>query len=149
LEPDFSLEKFMKEQVEDEIIPAVLGGFLRGDKAAMSQYCGEAATAATVAAITERQAAGMTMDPNILAIEDVDIISAKVVDKQGAMILARFMAQEIDCMYDKDGKVVKGADDQVTAVHYAVVLEQEYSEEDEEVQWKVKEFAVLGNVPYI
>jgi len=147
LDPDFSFEG-MLEEMEEEVIPAVIGAYLRGDVETTEKYCAEAAAGAIKASIEQRKAAGRKMDTNILAIDHMTVFAAKNIDKIGPVVFIQFMVQQIDCMYDLDGKVVDGADDKVAAVFYMLSVQREYDEEEEELKWGVKELAIIGTQPY-
>ena len=127
----------------------VLGAYLKGDKATLDKWCGEAAAAATKASIEQREAAGRRMDSNILNLQHLSVAAAKVVDKVGPIIVLTFMAQQINCLYDKKGNVVEGSDDEVVAVFYAFVVKREYDEEDAAIKYKIAEFSIQGTNPWI
>ena len=148
-----SLEDFVVE-MEEEIVPEVLGAFLQGDEATLGEWCSEAAAAATRSSIQERKKLGRVMDPNILALGDFRVLQAKNIHKLGPIVVVQFMAQQINCLRDLKGEVVEGKDDEVVASFYAFALTKEVPEELEddpyaEPKWVVKEFALVGNVPYI
>lgn len=148
--PDFTLESFMKS-MEEETIPTVLGAFLRGDVKTLQTRCGEGSLNALKGAIDERKKAGRVMDTNILAIQNSTIAAAKVVDKMGPLVVVQFMAQQIDALYDLEGKVVEGDDNRVAAVFYAFAMTYEAPEAkpDAAPEWVVKEFAIVGSVPWV
>ena len=148
LDPTFTMEKFT-DDMEYEVVPEVLGAYLKGDKATLEKWCGDAAYAATKASIEQREAAGQQMDTNILNLQHLSVAAAKVVDKIGPIIVLQFMAQQINCLYDKKGKVVEGNDDEVVAVFYAFVVKREYDEEDSAIKYKVVEFSIQGTNPWI
>jgi len=149
IDPDFTMEGFLVE-MEESIVPTVLGAFLRGDKKALRPWLGEAALAAVSASIDERKRAGRVMDPNILAIQHVNVHAAKVVEKLGPLIVVQFMAQQIDCLYDsKSGQVVEGSDNQVAAVFYAFAMTRDADPETgAALAWNIKEFAIVGSLPW-
>mmetsp|Transcript_3019 Transcript_3019/g.3407 ORF Transcript_3019/g.3407 Transcript_3019/m.3407 type:complete len:568 (-) Transcript_3019:450-2153(-) len=147
LDPDFSFED-MIEEMEEEVVPAVVGAYLRADVEATERWCAEAAAAAIKASIEQRKAAGRKMDTNILSIDHMEVFAAKNIDKVGPVVFIQFMVQQIDCMYDMNGKVVDGADDKVAAVFYMISVQREYDEEEAELKWGVKELAIIGTQPY-
>jgi hypothetical protein len=149
LDPDFTMEGFLVE-MEEEIIPTVLGAFLRADKKAMRPWLGEAAMGAVGASIDERRRAQRVMDPNILAIQHVNVHAAKVVEKLGPLVVVQFMAQQIDCLYDaKGGAVVEGSDNRVAAVFYAFAMTRDRDPDSgEALNWSIKEFAIVGSLPW-
>jgi hypothetical protein len=147
IDPKFTLEGLVTE-MEESLIPTVLGAFLRGDIKTIQQHCGEAATAALKAAIEERRRAGRVMDTNILNIQHTQVAAAKVVEKMGPLLVIQFMAQQIDVLYDLNGKVAEGSDDKVAAVFYAFALTRDRDDITGQLKWTVKEFAIVGNLPW-
>ena len=148
LDPTFTMEQF-QDDMEHEIVPAVLGAYLKGDAKTLDEWCGEAASAATKASIDQRNQAGRVMDPNILNMQHFTVAAAKVVDKVGPIIVMQFMAQQINCLYDKKGNVVEGNDDEIVAVFYAFVMKRVFDEEQNRIKYEVAEFAIQGTVPWI
>jgi import inner membrane translocase subunit TIM44 len=149
LDADFTMESFLVE-MEEHIIPTVLGAFLRADKKALRPWLGEAAMNAVSASIDERRRAGKVMDANILAIQHVNVHAAKVVEKLGPLVVVQFMAQQIDCLYDaKTGAVAEGSDNRVAAVFYAFAMTRERDmDSGQALQWSIKEFAIVGSLPW-
>lgn len=148
IDPNFTMEGFVQE-MEEEIIPVVLGAYLRADVQTLSKHLGEGAFSAVKAAIDERKQAGRRMDPNILNIQHTQVAAAKVVEKMGPMVVIQFMAQQVDALYDKAGNVVEGRDDRVAAVFYAFAITRESTEANNKLHWSIKEFAIVGTVPWI
>src|SRR5690606_4962258 len=74
IDPDFTMEGFVQE-MEEEVIPVVLGAFLKGDTATLKNYLSEGAFAAVKAAIDQRVQAGRKMDPNILNIQHTQVVA--------------------------------------------------------------------------
>ena len=60
------------------MIPEVLQAFLRGESMKLKRWFGEAAYNTVNHAIRERKSEGFVVDPNVLAIENVEVIAAKV-----------------------------------------------------------------------
>ncbi|KAH9260844.1 hypothetical protein BASA81_001311 [Batrachochytrium salamandrivorans] len=150
LDSRFEMETFLRQDMEDRTIPRVLNAFLAGDLNKLQLYLGDEALSMVKASIEERAKQGRRMDPNVLNVQHVTVAAAKVIEKMGPIIVVQFMAQQVDCLYDlKTGEVVEGKDDAVAAVFYAFAMGMERKSEDEELKWKVKEFAIVGNQPWI
>lgn len=148
VDPDFTMEGFLSE-MEERIVPIVLGAFLRGDKKALRPWLGEAAMGAVGASIDDRKNASRVMDPNLLAVQHVQVHAAKVVEKFGPLIVVQFMAQQIDCLYDTKGAVVEGSDNRVAAVFYAFAMTREKDPDSgAALAWNIKEFAIVGTLPW-
>ncbi|CAK9026037.1 Mitochondrial import inner membrane translocase subunit TIM44-1 [Durusdinium trenchii] len=148
MDPEFTIEGFV-EEMQYDLAPTVIKGFLRGDLKLIDNYCSEGAGAAVKASIKDRQAARRKMDENILSIGEMHVAAAKVVDKMGPLIVLQFMVQQINCMYDLKGNVVEGKEDEIVGVFYIFAMTMEYNEEEAEMQWKIKEFAIGGTTPWI
>ena len=58
------------------------------------------------------------MDPNILNIQHTNVAAAKVVDKMGPLVVIQFMAQQIDVLYDTNGKVAEGSGESFNRTAY-------------------------------
>lgn len=150
LDPRFEMETFLRQDMEDRTIPRVISAFLAGDLNKLQLYLGDEALSMVKASIEERAKQGRRMDPNVLNVQHVTVAAAKVIEKMGPIIVVQFMAQQVDCLYDlKTGEVVEGKDDAVAAVFYAFAMGMERKSEEDELKWKVKEFAIVGNQPWI
>jgi len=148
MEPDFLVQTAL-EEIEDDLAPTVIKAFLRGDMATIDGYCSEGAGAAVKQSIRDRLAAGRKSNETILSISDINLMTAKVVDKVGPIMVVSFMCQQINCLYDNKGNVVEGSEDEIVGVFYVFGLTREYDEVDTEYKWKIKEFAIGGVTPYL
>uniref|UniRef100_K3XAG0 Tim44-like domain-containing protein n=1 Tax=Globisporangium ultimum (strain ATCC 200006 / CBS 805.95 / DAOM BR144) TaxID=431595 RepID=K3XAG0_GLOUD len=135
-EPDFILEEW-KENIEEIVLPGVLEAFLRGNSRDLKKWFGEAAYSRINIAIRERKTEGLVMDPNVLSIDNVDVIEATAEDKQAPIILLRFQAQQINCIRNREGEVVDGAEDEVLAYYYIFAFQRDYDEEQEALRWRI------------
>ena len=95
------------------------------------------------------------MDPNVLEIDNVDVIEASVSllynvevlrfiqmteqaeDKQAPIILVRFRSQQINCIRNREGEIVEGAEDEVLAYYYIFAFQREYDESTERLRWRI------------
>lgn len=91
----------------------------------------------------------MIVNPTILALRNVEVIAAKAEDLQSPIVVIQFMAQQINCIKNREGEIVEGAEDEVRAVYYALAFQRDYDEETGKLQWKIIEMAMLGAVPYV
>ena len=79
---------------------------------------------------------------------DVQVVAARVVEKHAPILVVRFAAQQVNCVKDREGKVVEGAEDDIRAVYYAFAMQRDYdvgSESISEATWRVVELAVIGS----
>jgi mitochondrial import inner membrane translocase subunit TIM44 len=77
------------------------------------------------------------MDPNVLSIDHVDVIEATAEDKQAPIILVRFQAQQINCIRNREGEIVDGAEDEVLAYYYIFAFQRDYDDEQEALRWRI------------
>lgn len=147
-DPEFSVET-MNTELEEEIIPKVLNAYLRADLEVIDENCESEALNSIKASINMRRESKQKMDPNILSIDNVTLLTMKNVDKVGPVAIVQFMVQQIDCMYDLEGNVVKGKDDKVVAVFYIMAVTRKYSEVELRHRFYCREFAVVGQQQYL
>lgn len=50
----------------------------------------------------------------------------------------------VDCVYDKDGKVVQGKPNEIKEMFYYMALQQEHNDELNTMQWKIAEMQLVG-----
>ncbi|GLE03713.1 hypothetical protein PINS_up012615 [Pythium insidiosum] len=135
-EPDFILEEW-KDKIEAVVLPGVLEAFLRGNSRDLKKWFGEAAYSRINMAIRERKSEGLVMDPNVLSIDNVEVIEATAEDKHAPIILVRFAAQQINCIRNREGEIVDGAEDEVLAYYYIFAFQRDYDDEQEALRWRI------------
>ncbi|KAJ0392869.1 hypothetical protein ATCC90586_012181 [Pythium insidiosum] len=135
-EPDFILEEW-KDKIEAVVLPGVLEAFLRGNSRDLKKWFGEAAYSRINMAIRERKSEGLVMDPNVLSIDNVEVIEATAEDKHAPIILVRFSAQQINCIRNREGEIVDGAEDEVLAYYYIFAFQRDYDDEQEALRWRI------------
>nr|CCA26040.1 Mitochondrial Protein Translocase (MPT) Family puta [Albugo laibachii Nc14] len=135
-EPEFILEQW-KEDIAEFVLPGVLDAFLKGRSRDLKKWFGEAAYNRINIAIRERKSEGLVMDPNVLEIDNVDVIEASAEDKQAPIILVRFRSQQINCIRNREGEIVEGAEDEVLAYYYIFAFQREYDESTERLRWRI------------
>ncbi|KAK4527454.1 hypothetical protein GAYE_SCF40G5376 [Galdieria yellowstonensis] len=131
VDPQFTLSEFVR-QIERETAPRILNAYLRGDRETLRELCTEDAFRALSASIREREAAGLVMDPNILDISQVEVMTGKFLQGFPVMIVS-FAAQQINCIRNLSNKVIEGSEDDIRAVHYiwAMVRDVDLSREEQ------------------
>lgn len=94
----------------------ILEAFWKGDRETLGRYCDSAVKDAFIAAIDEREAAGLTLDNKLVRIEEANIVGVSI-DKHYALVSVRFEADLSAVTRDREGHVVAGAlDDAVATV---------------------------------
>eukprot|EP00941_MAST-03F_sp_MAST-3F-sp1_P002622 g2622.t1 len=141
LDPDFNEHIFM-EELRDEVLPHVISCFLKGDNDNLREILSEGAYAMVYAAMKQRKADGLVMDTNILSLKTPELMAAQLVDKQPPIFVCGTLAQQINCIKNKEGKIVEGAEDEIRGVYYVVAMQREFDEKNSELIWRVQELQV-------
>lgn len=85
----------------------IVTAFAEGDRKALKQLLSREVYDGFVAAITEREGRGETIEFRFVGIDKADITDASLKDAT-AQITVRFLSKLISATHDKDGKVVDG-----------------------------------------
>lgn len=148
IDSNFSIAK-LHEEMEEEFIPKILDGYLKGNLEIIEHICESEALSHIKASINTRKENKQKMDDTILNIDHITVLDLKSVDKVGPVAFIQFMAQHIDCMYDYEGNVVQGKDDKIQAVFYVLALKRKYFEDEMKYGFVCKEFVVAGIQAYL
>lgn len=144
-DPDFAMMGFMKE-VKEVIIPEVLEAYLKADEKTLRARCADQAYQSMFASVTERKHQGYTFDTRILAVRDVQLTGARVLDN-GPTLVVTFNAQQVHCVKDKTGVVVDGGDDDIRSVFYTWVFQLDQDAYD--LNWQLVEMQNMGSMKMI
>ncbi len=125
----FRVSEFV-QHVEHELVPTIMSAYLKGDRDTLKELVTEEAYAMLNASILERETTGVTMDPNILAVNDVELFSAKLLEDAPVLIVS-FSLQQINCIKNRAGDVVEGAEDDIRAYYYLMAFVREFEVEEE------------------
>lgn len=124
----FTVSEFLGE-VEDVLIPDILGAYLAGGRDKLEEICTEDAYRMLSASIRERETEGIVMDTNVLDISDVELTAGRLLEDAPVLIVT-FSAQQINCLRDKSGAVIEGAVDDIRAVYYVFAFVREVELEE-------------------
>lgn len=122
-DPQFRNSEFL-HHVETDLIPTILGAYLKGDRDTLSKMCTQDAYAMLNASIRERETEGIVMDTNVLDIGDVELTAARLLEDSPVLIVT-FYVHQVNCVRDTAGQVVEGREDDIRAVYYAWALVRE------------------------
>ena len=147
LDPSWDLLEWL-EEVQDEIAPALLKGYLEGDNEIIDYYCVDQAAAVIKATNKDNKLAGKIPDNNILDLRGVELLAARVLQRAPPILVVKFNAQQLDCVRNNKGEIVEGSDDQVSNNFYYAAMQRNWDEEAEELRWNVLEFQVIGKLPW-
>jgi predicted lipid-binding transport protein (Tim44 family) len=146
----FTISHFIAE-MENQVIPTVLQAYLTGDLETLRAHCTEEAFAMMSASIHERRLSGIVMDPRILNLDQVELVTGRFLDEEPILIV-QFTAQQIHCLRNQQGEVIEGAPDDIRAVYYVWALcraspsEPGPAESDAETSttWRILEMVIRG-----
>lgn len=127
-DPQFRVSEFL-HQLESDLIPTILGAYLKGDRDTLSKMCTQDAYAMLNASIRERETEGIVMDTNVLDIGDVELTAARLLEDSPVLIVT-FYVHQVNCVRDNAAQVVEGREDDIRAVYYAWALVREAEFED-------------------
>jgi chemotaxis protein histidine kinase CheA len=147
LDPAWDLLEWL-EEVQDEIAPALLKGYLEGDNEIIDYYCVDQASALIKATVKDNKLAGKIPDPAILDLRGVELLASRVLQRAPPILVVKFNAQQLDCIRNNKGEVIEGSDDQVTNNFYYAAMQRNWDEEAEELRWHVLEFQIIGKLPW-
>ena len=115
-QPDFEINGFLAEVRRD--VPKVLGAYLKGDVEALEKTN-------TSKEMLERMGGQMRLwqteqqfvDPRILHLSELELVEVRMMENDPLVVL-QFSCQQINCVRNKAGEIVDGAEDDIQAVHY-------------------------------
>merc|ERR1712194_915178 len=149
LDPQFTMEQFKEDAVE-ETIPEIMQFFLEGRIKELEPWLGEAVYKRLSAENKVRKEEGLVVDSNLLGLFNAEIVAVEMdkVERQ-PIILLHFMAQQINCVRNKEGEVVEGREDDIKANSYLVAFQRNYDESEGSLNWKIVDFRFNGAIAWI
>ena len=146
-DPDFVLEDWVST-LSDRFLPMFFQAYLKGDLKALKPYLSEGMYKQMAEEFRLRKGEGLALDPNVLEISSAEIVQAKMHDHQPVLVLGALI-QHINCVRDREGKVVEGKEDEVRASFYLLLFVREYNEAEGALEWKVSERYLGFSQPFI
>ena len=148
-QPEFNINGFLAEVRRD--VPKVLGAYLKGDMEALQRTN-------TSKEMLERMGGQMRVwqseqqfvDPRILHLSELELVEVRLMEGEPWVVL-QFSCQQINCVRNKRGEIVDGAEDDIQAVHYLWAMQlspkdfvaddgREYSAQT----WQLREMVLRG-----
>ena len=93
---------------------------------------------------------GQHVDPRILDLSEVELMEVRLMENEPLVVLT-FSCQQINCVRDKSGAVVEGAEDDIQSVHYLwamQLVDKEYTTKDgrkyTKPTWALRELVLRG-----
>eukprot|EP00904_Undaria_pinnatifida_P010678 jgi/Undpi1/6740/HiC_scaffold_20.g09219.m1 len=151
LDPSFSVEDW-KGDIQELFLPEFMSAFLRGDVEQLQQWTGEACFNKLSSEAKQRKADGMVLvsmvlvlDPHVLDIRQGEVLAIKAdAGKGNPTVALQFMCQQINCVRNKKGEIVEGAEDDIRATYYILAFQREFNDNEAELRWKVVDMMVVG-----
>lgn len=106
LDPQFDEKKFL--QGAKAAFAMIVTDFAKGDLAAIEYLLSPKVAAQFRAAIAARAAAGQTLEHKLLALRDIDTMSARV-EGSRALLGVRFISDQENILRAADGQITSGA----------------------------------------
>ena len=104
LDPKFNKEDWA-EEVLKTLVPSVIGAHLEGKTKVLEPFCKEAVYKKLASEIRLRKGDGIVFDPNILDIDENQIL-VKYLDNEGAVIVGVYTVQQIHCVKNRKGEII-------------------------------------------
>jgi import inner membrane translocase subunit TIM44 len=90
------------------------------------------------------------VDPRILHLSELELVEVRMMEGEPLVVL-QFSCQQINCVRNKEGEIVDGAEDDIQAVHYLWAMQlspkdfvatdgREYSAQT----WQLREMVLRG-----
>ena len=121
LDPAWDLAEWI-EEIQDEIAPNLLRGYLEGDDEIVDYYCVDAASAIIKATVKDNRENGKIPDPTILDLRGVELMAARVLQRAPPILVVKFNAQHLDCIRNKKGEVIHGTEDAILPLDHGIAL---------------------------
>ncbi|MBB4265172.1 Tim44/TimA family putative adaptor protein [Roseospira visakhapatnamensis] len=113
VDPDFETESFLAGA--RGAFEMIVAAFANGDKETLQPLLADSVFRNFAAAIDEREAAGETMETELLGIKSIALEDGRVEDHVAHVTVA-FVTEQINVVRDRDGAVVDGDPDHIAKV---------------------------------
>ena len=148
-DPMFNINDFIAEVRRD--IPKVLGAYLKGDVEALKQTNISSEMLERLSGqMNLWKHEGQYVDPRILDLSEVELMEVRLMENEPLVVLT-FSCQQINCVRDKSGAVVEGAEDDIQSVHYLwamQLVDKKYTTKDgreyTKPTWALRELVLRG-----
>ncbi|XP_044010291.1 mitochondrial import inner membrane translocase subunit TIM44-like [Aphidius gifuensis] len=137
--PSFDRTQFLHDCRAD-IIPNILEAMMRGELEILKDWCHESSYHTIAQPLLKAKKLGYKLDNKILDIDNVDLLSGKVMEEHGPVLTICFESQQIICIRDAENNVIKGDPDEIISVNHKWVLSHDNSEINPKAAWRLLEF---------
>jgi mitochondrial import inner membrane translocase subunit TIM44 len=145
MEPDFTLERFVRE-LREYIVPEFIDAYHGAQKHILRQWCGEATYNVLMATVEPFLQKGYIAEGRLLDLKGIDIVQGKMLDNNVPVLVVSFQSQELMFFTDpKTGEIKAGKGNQADLCRYAMVLTRVEEELENEITggWKIVEVSEL------
>jgi predicted lipid-binding transport protein (Tim44 family) len=104
-DPEFDLRGFIDGA--KKAFEVIVDAYASGNKEALAPLLADDVLAGFTSAIDQRQAAGQTLETQLIAIQDAQVADAAMLDSR-AQITMRFTSEQVNILRDSAGNVVDG-----------------------------------------
>jgi len=104
-DPHFDLRGFLDGA--KKAFEMIVDAYAAGNKEALAPLLADDVLAGFANAIDERQAAGQTLETQLIAIQDAEVVDAVMLDSR-AQVTVRFASEQVNVVRDAGGNVVDG-----------------------------------------
>lgn len=112
-DPNFDLEEFLAGG--RQAFEMIVDGFARGDNELLEPLLASDVYQGFAEAIAQRQAAGETLETEVVAIKQADAAEARM-DGTRALVSVRFVSDQVNVTRDASGAVVDGDPEQLAEI---------------------------------
>ncbi|CAH8524123.1 unnamed protein product [Dicrocoelium dendriticum] len=143
----FDTESFLR-YCRFVVIPNVLEAIVRGDLEILKDWCYEAPYNILATPTQQMRQLGLVSKSRILDVQSPDIQMGKMME-QGPVLVISFQAQQINCIYDKNGCIHEGDPNKVLRVTHVWALCRDQEEFNPLAAWRILDIAMLPSEQWL
>lgn len=113
VDPGFSPKQFLEGA--KSAYEMIVSAYAAGDRKSLRNLLDKDVFDSFDAAITEREAAGQTVDFTFVGLSNIEFVEAEL-DKRNAVVTLRIDAEVVSITKDREGEIVEGTPGQVVAI---------------------------------
>ncbi|KAH7648979.1 Tim44-like domain-containing [Cryptosporidium bovis] len=163
LDPKFKLLHLIY-MVENIVVPHYLNIYLSGNEHELKLHTADTAFKTILSNVNELKAIGLSFDPTVLLISDLELKGAKISkfeftdelsttrdEKVQPIFIFTFTAQQINCLRNSNGEIISGSKDDIREVFYSIAVTNHPNSEISGLKYPllVTELAILGMSPIL
>lgn len=148
-DPDFNKELWAAE-VKKTLSRDLISSHLNGDISHLEDLLSESVQSTINADIEARKKDGFYVDKNILNFEEHEM-RVKLVEDHGPIMIGVYRVEQLNCVRNAKDEIIEGSETDIRAKFYSLIFRQELVEEGDDVVavWKVYDYGIIGDVPFL